>query len=74
MLDTFYMVCDSANLQPASSGTSGVPQQCSSPVWVEQQPGGLPPLDAASGIAIGVAILTCWATAYGFRSLRRVGE
>jgi hypothetical protein len=38
------------------------------------QPGLLPPLDATAGITIGVAILTCWATAYGFRTLRRVGE
>ncbi len=58
--------CDSADVD----ATTGV---CAHPYWVAQQ-GLFPDLDATAGIAIGVAILTCWATAYVFRSLRRVGD
>lgn len=73
-MQAMYMACDASNLQPASASSSGaVVQQCSAPVWVSQ-PGLLPSLDAASGITIGVAILVCWATAHGFRSLRQTGE
>lgn len=58
--------CDSADVD----ATTGV---CAHPYWVQQQ-NFFPDLDAASGVLIGVAILTCWATAYGFRALRRVGD
>jgi len=58
--------CDSADVD----ATTG---QCAHPVWVQQQ-SFFPELDATSGVTIGVAILVCWATAYGFRTLRRTGE
>ena len=58
--------CDSADVD----ATTGV---CAHPYWVQQQMF-FPDLDASSGVLIGVAILTCWATAYGFRSLQRVGD
>lgn len=60
------MGCDSADVDAST-------QTCAHPYWVAQQ-GLFPSLDAASGITIGVAILVCWATAYGFRKLRRTGE
>jgi hypothetical protein len=58
--------CDSVNVD-ASTGV------CSQPYWVQQQQL-FPDLDATSGVAIGVAILICWATAYSFKTLRRVGD
>ena len=72
MFDPVYLACDSSNLASASS-SAGSSALCSAPYWVAS-PSLVPSLDATSGITIGVAILTCWATAYGFRSLRRVGE
>lgn len=69
MFQTYYIACDSTNLQPASASSStDVSQQCSAPYWAAP-PGLLPPLDATSGIEIGLAILVCWAVAVGFRSL-----
>lgn len=50
--------------------TTGV---CSHPVWV-QQPSLLPDLDITSAITIGLAIGVLWATAYGFRKLRRTAD
>lgn len=61
-----YMACDSANVD----ATTG---QCSQPLWLPQ-PQLFPDLDAASGIAIASAILACWAVAFVYRSLRRVGD
>jgi hypothetical protein len=58
--------CDSADVD----ATTGV---CAHPYWVQQQ-SLIPQLDAAGGVAIAVAILTCWATAYVWKSFRRVGE
>jgi hypothetical protein len=66
MLSTLVTACDSADVD----ATTGV---CAHPYWVQQQQF-LPTLDAAAGVAVSVAILTCWATAYAFRSLRRVGD
>jgi hypothetical protein len=66
MTTPVYMACDAANVD----ATTG---QCSQPIWLPQ-PQLFPQLDAADGITIAVAILACWATAYGFRSLRRAGE
>ena len=65
-LEPVYLACDSANVD----ATTG---QCSQPIWLPQ-PQLFPELDAASGVAIGTAILACWAVAYGYRSLRRVGD
>ena len=59
MTGTVYMACDPATVD----ATTG---QCSAPYWV-QPPSMLPPLDAAGGAAISVAILLAWATAYSFR-------
>lgn len=58
--------CAAGNIDP----TTGA---CSAPVWIVQ-PSMLPPLDAGSGITIAVAILACWAIAYGFRAMRRAGD
>jgi len=58
--------CDSADVD-ASTGV------CAHPYWVQQQQL-FPELDATAGVAISVAILICWATAYVFKSLRRVAE
>jgi hypothetical protein len=58
--------CDSADVDT----TTGA---CAHPYWV-QQTGLFPSLDMASGLTIGVAILVCWATAYGFKALRRTGD
>lgn len=66
MTTPLVMGCDSADVD----ATTG---QCAHPYWVEQQ-SLFPELDATSGIAIAGAILLVWATAYGFRSLRRVGD
>ena len=60
------MGCDSSDVD----ATTGV---CAHPYWTTQQ-SLLPALDIAGGVTISVAILTCWATAYGFRILRRVGD
>ncbi len=65
-MTTVVYACDSANVDPSTL-------VCSNPVWVVQSTF-LPPLDATSGITIGIAILTCWAVAYGLKSLRRVGD
>ncbi|WP_126537680.1 hypothetical protein [Aerosticca soli] len=60
------MACDAADLDT----TTGI---CTHPVWIHQQ-GLLPELDASSGVAVSVAILACWATAYVYRVLRRAGD
>lgn len=61
MFDPVFMACDSANVD----ATTGV---CSAPYWAAP-PSLLPPLDATSGVEVGLAILVCWAVAVGFRSL-----
>lgn len=61
MFDPVFMACDSANVD----ATTGV---CSAPYWAPP-PSLLPPLDASSGMEIGVAILTAWAVAVMFRSV-----
>ncbi|TCI10118.1 hypothetical protein EZM97_14460 [Dyella soli] len=58
--------CDSADVD----ATTGV---CAHPYWVQQQ-SFFPELDATSGIAISIAILACWAVAYGFKTMRRAGD
>ncbi|MHA6203504.1 hypothetical protein ACXU4B_03655 [Dyella soli] len=55
-----YVVCDASNIDP-----SGVCTQ----VQYVQAPTMLPPLDAASGAAIAVAIIGVWALAAVFRNL-----
>ena len=61
-----YIACDSANVDP----TTGV---CSQPVYV-MQPTLIPPLDTTTGVTLSIAVLACWAVAYGFKVLRRPGE
>lgn len=46
---------------------------CTHPVWVTQ-PTMFPPLSAAQGIAVAVAILALWALAYGIKSIQRAGD
>ncbi|MGB5851597.1 MAG: hypothetical protein WBG85_04795 [Rhodanobacter sp.] len=58
--------CDSADVDPVT----GV---CAHPFWTQQQLF-FPDLDMPSGVAIGTAILACWAVAYVYKSLRRVGD
>lgn len=43
---------------------------CSHPVWVPQ-PSLFPDLDVTSAVGLSVAIGVLWATAFGFRSLRK---
>lgn len=46
---------------------------CTNPVWVQQSPGlVLPPLSAADGAQIGIAILAVWAVGFGIKCARRV--
>lgn len=66
MDEQLYQTCLASNIDPVTG-------QCSQPIWVTQ-PTLWPQLDADSGIAIAVAILICWATAYVYRSLRQVGD
>lgn len=56
-----YVVCDSANVDPNTL-------QCSQVQYV-QAPTMLPPLDAAGGAAIAVAIIGLWALAAVYKSL-----
>ena len=65
MATPLVLACDSADVD----ATTG---QCAHSVWVQQQ-SFFPEFDATSGITIGVAILTVWALAYGYRSLRPSG-
>lgn len=58
--------CDSADVD----ATTGA---CAHPYWVEQQTF-LPSLSAGQGTLVGVAILTCWATAYAWKSLGRLAK
>lgn len=46
---------------------------CTHPVWVAQ-PSIFPPLSAAQGIAIAVAILALWALAFGIKSIQGAGD
>lgn len=59
------MACDSADVD--ASG------QCTHAQWVAQ-PTLIPEFDAAAGVAVGMAILLVWATAYGFKAMRRAGD
>jgi len=61
-----FLACAPADID----ATTGA---CAHPVWVAQ-PTLIPPLDAASGTAIAVAILACWAVAVAFRSTRQAGD
>jgi len=67
-VQTYYIACDSVNLQPASSSSTATVSECSAPYWATS-PGLLPPLGATGGVEIGLGILVCWAVAAGFRSL-----
>lgn len=60
------LVCDSADVDTSTG-------QCAHPLWAVQ-PSLIPEFDAASGVAVGTAILLVWATAYGFKSMRRAGD
>lgn len=66
MLAPVYMVCESADIDTATGA-------CLHPVWMPI-PSLLPPLDAAAGVAISVAILCVWALAYGYHLLGRTAE
>lgn len=61
MLTVEYIVCDQANIDPAT-------QQCSQVQYV-QAPTMLPPLDAVGGTSIAVAIFGVWALAWVYRNL-----
>jgi hypothetical protein len=60
------LMCDSADLD-TSTGT------CAHPVWANV-PTFIPEFDATSGVAVGVAILSVWAVAYGFKKMRQAGD
>lgn len=60
------LMCDSADVV-TSTGT------CAHPTWA-YMPSLIPEFDAASGVAVGSAILLVWAIAYGFKKLKRVGD
>jgi len=73
MQSTLYMACLPANQASETDSDGTTTTTCTAPQWVPA-PSLIPFLDAAAGVALGVAILTCWATAYGYKSLRRVGD
>lgn len=60
-MPTVYMVCEAS----AVDATTG---QCTHVQYV-QAPTMLPPLDAAAGAAIAVAIMGCWALAWVYKHL-----
>lgn len=61
MFTVQYVVCDQANIDPAT-------QQCSTVQYV-QAPTMLPPLDAVAGGSIAMAIIGCWALAFVYKRL-----
>lgn len=61
-----YLVCSASDVDSVSGA-------CANPVWLPVQ-FLLPPMDAGTGIAIGLGILACWALAYGISVMQRVGE
>ncbi|MBB3228188.1 hypothetical protein FHW69_002823 [Luteibacter sp. Sphag1AF] len=60
------MMCLSENIDQ----TTGA---CSQIMWVHI-PSLIPEFDTASGVAVGVAVLSVWAIAYGFKKMKRVGD
>ena len=56
-------VCDASSFDAAS-------QTCANPVWVES-PGVLPPLSVDDGVAVAVAVITCWCLGYVFKLARK---
>jgi hypothetical protein len=66
LLVPVVLMCDSADVD-------AVTQQCAHPLWASI-PTFIPEFDAASGIAVGVAIWSVWAIAYGFKKMRRAGD
>lgn len=71
-MTAYVLTCDEANVVPASaSSTAYTPATCSAPYFAPS-PSFLPPLSMVDGGAIGMAILSAWAMAFGWKSLRRV--
>lgn len=52
-----WLYCPPGALDAASG-------HCSDPHWVDQMPGGMPPLSAAEGAQIAWAIVGVWALGY----------
>lgn len=61
-----FAACAPADIDPSTA-------VCQHLVWV-QQPFVLPPLDATAGVALSIAIITCWAIARVFADLQQVGD
>ena len=61
-----YLMCDSVDVDTSTGA-------CAHPVWVAI-PTIVPEFDATAGVAVGSAILLVWATAYGFKKMRRAGD
>ena len=55
---------------PADISTVGGTTSCAAPQW-QPQPQFIPSLSASDGALIAVAILACWAVAFGYKALRR---
>lgn len=60
------MVCQDVDVDPSTGA-------CAHPMWVAVS-GLLPPMDAATGVTIGLAIAAAWASAWMYKFLRRVAE
>lgn len=61
---TYYATCADADYNPQTG-------QCTNVVYV-QQPTLLAPLSIDDGVSIGLAILLCWAIAWGWTAMGRV--
>lgn len=71
-MSAYVLTCDEVSVVPAASSSSGfVPASCAAPYYAPA-PSFLPALSMVDGGAIGVAILSAWAMAFGWKSLRRV--
>jgi len=66
MATPLVLMCDSADLD-VSTGS------CAHPFWA-YMPSLIPEFDATAGVAVGTAILLVWASAYGFKKMRRAGD
>lgn len=61
----YEMVCAPADISTVNGTTT-----CANPQWMPQ-PSVIPSLSASDGGLIAVAILACWAVAFGYKALRR---
>lgn len=69
----YVLTCDEADVVPAvSTSAAFVPASCSA-AYFAPSPSVLPPLSMVDAGAIGMAILSAWAIARGWKVLSRFG-